>query len=50
MSDFISYIVGLIIGAIIGLIWFHEPHTSTCKNAIQHKCRDFNSTTKKEQR
>ena len=47
MDNVISYIAGVIIGVIIGLLWFHEPHTIICKDTI-HKCRESNSITKKE--
>jgi len=41
----IDYIIGLSIGIIIGMIWFYNPHTITHKDAIIHKCGEYNSTT-----
>jgi len=46
MSD---YLIGLAIGYIIGTIWMYNTHTITHKEAIIHKCGEYNNTTGKFQ-
>jgi len=45
----IGYIIGVGVGIMIGMSWSYKPHTITYKDAIQHKCGEYNSKTGKFQ-
>jgi len=48
MGNFISYVLGVIVGIIISTYLFYN-HAITYKEAISHKCGEYNSSTGKFQ-
>ena len=40
-----DYLIGLIVGLIVGIALFYEPHTITYKEAIRHNCGTYNPIT-----